>query len=92
MAGSPVAAFSKEVYCELFGREPEIKVIHAGLECGILREKNDRADMISFGPTLTDPHSPAEKLEIASVPRFYSFLQALLLKIAKKNKDFQFRV
>ena len=87
MAGSPVAAFSKEVYCELFGREPEIKVIHAGLECGILREKSPRLDMISFGPTLTDPHSPAEKLEIASVPRFYAFLQALLVKIAKKNGD-----
>ena len=89
---SVIAGLSREVYKDMFGKVPEIKVIHAGLECGILREKNDRADMISFGPTLTDPHSPAEKLEIASVPRFYSFLQALLLKIAKKNKDFQFRV
>ncbi|MBO5308807.1 MAG: beta-Ala-His dipeptidase [Lentisphaeria bacterium] len=85
---SVIAELSKTVYQETFGKSPEVKVIHAGLECGIIQERAGSLDMISFGPTLTDPHSPAEKLEIASVTRFYTFLQALLLKIAKNHKDF----
>ena len=86
-ADSVLNAVSREVYSGLFGTVPEFKVIHAGLECGILQAASPGLEMISFGPTLTDPHSPAEKLEIASVERFYRFLQSLVVKFAKKSKD-----
>ena len=68
----------KETYKELFGKDPEVKVIHAGLECGIIGAVNEGMDMISFGPTLMSPHSPDERVNIASVEKFYEFLLATL--------------
>jgi dipeptidase D len=65
-------------YKSLRGREPEIKVIHAGLECGVIGSKFDRMDMISFGPTIENAHSPAERVNIASVDSSYSLLAAIL--------------
>jgi len=56
-------------------------VIHAGLECGILAGINPALQMISFGPTLIHPHSPSEKLNIASVGRFYEFLRKLVSQL-----------
>ena len=64
----------KEGYRRLFGRTPEVKAIHAGLECGIIGAKYPKLDMISIGPTMRFPHSPDEKVEIASVVKFYDFL------------------
>ena len=64
----------KEGYEKLFGKTPAVKAIHAGLECGIIGAKYPQLDMISVGPTLRYPHSPDEKVEIASVVRFYDFL------------------
>ena len=64
----------KEGYAKLFGKTPAVKAIHAGLECGIIGAKYPQLDMISVGPTLRYPHSPDEKVEIASVVRFYDFL------------------
>lgn len=74
----------KQSYKELFGKEPEIKAIHAGLECGIIKEKYPGMDMISFGPTMFDVHSPDEKLEIATVPKFWDLLVKTLEKIPPK--------
>ena len=61
-------------YKKLFGHEPEVKAIHAGLECGLFGEKFGDLDMISFGPTLRGVHAPGEKLELASLDKFTDHL------------------
>lgn len=78
---SPLIATSVGVYSELFGVEPKVKAIHAGLECGLFLEKYPNLDMISFGPTLRGVHSPDEALDIDSVERFWQYLVRLLQKI-----------
>lgn len=65
-------------YVQLFGSKPKVKAIHAGLECGILGERYPGLDMISFGPTIKHPHSPDEKVHIASVQKFWTLLLATL--------------
>ncbi len=79
---SQILKVSKSAFKELFGKEPEIKAIHAGLECGILGDKNPGLDMISFGPTIVGAHSPDEKVEIETVDKFYNLLKIILKKIA----------
>ena len=68
----------KEVYQKVAGREPTIQSLHAGLECAIIGEKYEGMDMISFGPTMEDPHSPNERLFIPSIGRVWNFMVALL--------------
>lgn len=68
----------KEVYQKVSGREPTIQSLHAGLECAIIGEKYEGMDMISFGPTMEDPHSPNERLFIPSIGRVWDFMAALL--------------
>ena len=68
----------KRTYKETFGKEPEIKVVHAGLECGVIGSKCDCIEMISFGPTIKDPHSPAERVFIPSIEKVWVFLENLL--------------
>jgi dipeptidase D len=75
---SPVLKLAKECYRKLYGKEVEIRAIHAGLECGIIGERLPGMDMISFGPTLESVHSPDEKIHIESVARFWDFLMAIL--------------
>jgi dipeptidase D len=82
---SPVLKLSKKVFKELFNKEPEIKAIHAGLECGILESKNPGMDMISFGPTIQGAHSPDEKVNIETVDKFYKLLKGMLKEIASQN-------
>ena len=79
---SPLLKKALAVYASLYGREPEVKAIHAGLECGLIGEKYPGIDMISFGPTLTAVHSPEEKIDVDTVPRFWGFLAALLKNIS----------
>lgn len=79
---SPLLAVMKKVYKDLAGKEPEIKAVHAGLECGIIGEKYPGMDMISFGPDLRNPHSPDEKVSIPTVERFYNLLAATLKTLA----------
>jgi dipeptidase D len=64
------------------GAEPEVKAIHAGLECGILGKKIPGIDMISFGPQIEFPHSPDERVHVASVARFYTLVAATLSELA----------
>lgn len=64
----------KKIYENKFGRIPEVKAIHAGLECGILGGNYPHWDMISFGPTMRFPHSPDEKVNIPTVQKFWDFL------------------
>jgi len=71
---SPILEAMKEVYRVHFGKVPAVKVIHAGLECGILGAQYPNWDMISFGPTIRGPHSPDEKVHIESVALFWEFL------------------
>ena len=68
----------KEVYEKISGRQPMIQSLHAGLECAIIGEKYDGMDMISFGPTMQDPHSPNERLFIPSIGKVWEFMVALL--------------
>lgn len=72
-------------YQSLFKAEPKVKACHAGLECGILSEHLPGCDMISFGPTIRNPHSPDEKVNIQSVQKFWSFLLEVLKQIPSKN-------
>ncbi|MGL5980319.1 MAG: aminoacyl-histidine dipeptidase [Phocaeicola sp.] len=82
---SPILKAMKESYQTQFGKEPEVKVIHAGLECGILGAVEPGMDMISFGPTMRSPHSPDERCLIPSVAKFYDFLIATLANIPVKG-------
>jgi len=65
------------VYEKRFGRKPAVEAIHAGLECGIIGSKYEGMDMISFGPTIKNPHSPDEKIEIESITKVWEFMIAL---------------
>jgi dipeptidase D len=72
---SPILHAMKESYNQKYGKVPEVKVIHAGLECGIIGAASGKElDMISFGPTIRFPHSPDEKVNIKTVELFYEFL------------------
>ena len=74
---SQLLARCLEVYRARFGKEPVVEAIHAGLECGIIGSKYDGMDMISFGPTIKNPHSPEEKIEIDSIGKTWDFMVAL---------------
>ena len=79
--GSHLLQVVKAVHQVEFGKPPEIKAIHAGLECGILGKKVPGMDMISFGPVIEFPHSPDERVQIKSVERFYKLLTATLTEL-----------
>ncbi len=78
---SPVQKLIQDVHHRLFNKEAVFKVIHAGLECGLLGKKYPNWDMVSFGPTIKFPHSPAETVHIASVGRFWELLIASLKEV-----------
>ncbi len=79
---SRILKISVESYRKLFHTEPEVKAIHAGLECGLFLEKFPDLDMISFGPTLRNVHAPGEKLELASVDKFVAHLTDVVLSFS----------
>ncbi len=79
---SPLLDVVTAVHRRAFDREPGVKAIHAGLECGILGKKVPGIDMISFGPRIEFPHSPDERVHVASVGRFYQLLEATLTALA----------
>ncbi|MBE6178135.1 MAG: aminoacyl-histidine dipeptidase [Rikenellaceae bacterium] len=72
---------TKQAYVDLFATEPKVRAIHAGLECGLFLEKYPELEMVSFGPTLRGVHSPDERLEIATVPKFWDLLCEVLRRI-----------
>ena len=76
---SKILKKSVESYRKLFNKDPEVKAIHAGLECGLFLEKFPDLDMISFGPTLRNVHAPGEKLELASLDKFVEHLKDVVL-------------
>jgi dipeptidase D len=75
---SPVLKVARETYMKLYNKEPKIMAIHAGLECGLFLEKYPYLDMISFGPTLRDVHSPNERILIPTVSLWWAHLLELL--------------
>ncbi len=75
---SPILKLAKATYKSLHGKEPEVKAIHAGLECGIIGERYPGMDMVSFGPTLEGVHSPDERIHLDTVPKFWDFLLGIL--------------
>lgn len=72
----------KDLHTKTFGQEPEVTAVHAGLECGIIGEKYPGMDMISFGPQIEFPHSPDERVKIASVGEFFRLLTVTLAALA----------
>lgn len=78
---SPLLAQARALHVQLFGTDPAVKAIHAGLECGIIKSKKPDLDILSFGPTIRGAHSPAERLEIVTVEPFWRFLTALLAQM-----------
>jgi len=81
---SPILKQMTKVYEDKFGKTPKVMIIHAGLECGIISTHYSHLDMISFGPTIKHPHSPDEKVNIATVAKFWDYLLATLENIPTK--------
>ncbi len=81
---SPILKTMIASYSDLYGKEPKVTAIHAGLECGIISTNYPDLDMISFGPTIRYPHSPDEMVEVASVEKFYDFLKHTLINAPEK--------
>jgi dipeptidase D len=78
---SPILNAAKSAFRALYGKDPEVKAIHAGLECGIIGERIPGMDMVSLGPTLEGVHSPDEKIYIDTVERFWNFLLEILKRV-----------
>lgn len=78
---SKILSITEESYKKLFGEEPVVRAIHAGLECGLFLEKYPGLDMISFGPTILGAHSPDERLDIETTEKFWKLLLDVLEKI-----------
>ena len=78
---SEILKMAVDTYRKLFDKEPKVKAIHAGLECGLFKEKYPELDMISFGPTLRGVHSPEERLHIPAVDLCWRHLKAILKAI-----------
>ena len=81
---SAILKTARESYVRLFGKEPVVLAIHAGLECGLFSDKYPGLDMISFGPTLRDVHTPSERMEIPTVELFWQHLLDILKHIPEK--------
>lgn len=78
---SEIMKITETSYEKLFNKKPEVKAIHAGLECGLLLEKYPHLDMISFGPTIKGAHSPDERMNIPTVQKFWDLLVDVLEKL-----------
>ena len=82
---SPLLKLMKDVYKDMEGKEPEVKVIHAGLECGLLAKPYPHWDMVSFGPTIRRAHSPEERVHIESVGNFWEYFLKVVQAIPDKT-------
>ena len=78
---SPILDLMKQTYFDLFGKEAAVKVMHAGLECGIIQGAYPEMDMISIGPDLEHPHSPDERVSIQSVAHTWELIKHVLERI-----------
>jgi dipeptidase D len=78
---SEILKITSKSYKNLFGKEPLVRAIHAGLECGLIYQKYKGIDMISFGPTIRGAHTPEEKIEIVTVGMFWELLTDVIRNI-----------
>ncbi|MFW9867147.1 MAG: M20/M25/M40 family metallo-hydrolase [Candidatus Thorarchaeota archaeon] len=78
---STLLKITKEVYKEVNNKKIEVKAIHAGLECGILKKKYPQMELISIGPKNVGAHSPDERVSVQSVNKIWNFLIPLLRKL-----------
>ncbi|WP_069650706.1 aminoacyl-histidine dipeptidase [Caloranaerobacter ferrireducens] len=78
---SPIRDLMAEVYRDMFGKEVKVDAIHAGLECGFLKEKIGDIDMVSIGPNIYDVHTPNEHISISSTKRVFEFLCEVLKRL-----------
>lgn len=78
---SEILKIASVTYKSLYGKEPKVKAIHAGLECGLFLEKYPQLDMISFGPTIRGAHSPDERVEIKTVKKYWDLLLSILRNV-----------
>ncbi|MBE8167923.1 MAG: aminoacyl-histidine dipeptidase, partial [Shewanella sp.] len=78
---SSVMALVNQTYHDIYKREPEVMVIHAGLECGLFKKPYPDMDMVSIGPTIRYPHGPDEKVLIETVGQYWELLLAVLERI-----------
>lgn len=83
-SSSPILHTMKKVYKDMYGKEPAVMAIHAGLECGILGGKYPSWDMVSCGPTILSPHSPDERVNVPSVKKWWDFVAKVLEEIPEK--------
>jgi len=82
---SEILNITRGVYAGLFGQDPVVRAIHAGLECGLILEKYPELDMISFGPTIKGAHTPSERININTTGKFWKLLLEVLGRIPEKN-------
>lgn len=83
--GSPLLGVCRRVYMRMYGEEPQVTAIHAGLECGIIGDRMGGIDAISFGPKIKGAHSPDERVYPASVEKIWNLLTAVLKEIAESG-------
>lgn len=83
---APMLQMMHQLYRKLFQQEPKVIACHAGLECGLLGQNYPHLEMISFGPTIENPHSPDERVSISSVQKFWHYLQNALQEIPAKSE------
>ena len=81
---SKLTQLAVDAYKKLFGKDPEVKGIHAGLECGLFSERYPNLDMVSFGPTLRYVHTPEERLHIPTVQMVWDHLLEILKNVPAK--------
>lgn len=82
---SEILSITRDSYMHLFGKDPVVRAIHAGLECGLIHETFKGIDMISFGPTIRGAHTPEEKIEIASTQLFWTLLTDVIRRMPVKD-------
>lgn len=82
---APMLGLMKDLYIEMYKEEPKVMACHAGLECGLLGQNYPEMEMISFGPTIRHPHSPDEKVKIASVAKFWNYFVEALKRVPLKS-------
>jgi dipeptidase D len=70
-----------DTYRDMYGSEPSVESIHAGVECGIMAGKLEGLDCVSFGPNLYDIHTPRERMDIASVGRTWEYIKEILARL-----------
>jgi dipeptidase D len=80
-ADSKTLNLMKQIYREMFDQDAVVNAVHAGLECGIIGSHYPGLDMVSFGPTIKNPHSPDEKCHIASVEKYWRYMLEVLKRI-----------